>query len=434
MSLKALLKDPKGQSVAVLGAGVSGLAAARLLGQLGASVLLHDAVSLEALKKKADEAGLFGLTLLSESTWPDFDRIAFVVLSPGIWRQSPIVQAALAKSVPIVNEIDLAVHHLPPIRYFGVTGTNGKSTTTAMAHKLLLEHDPHAFAGGNLGEPLCEAVFRTGKPKVAVLELSSYQLETLSQLQLDSALITNLEPDHLDRYTNAEHYYATKERIFDLLKPTGLACLNARDPNCARLSVGTRRRRNFSLDDLKELDVNNPKILGQHNLENLSAALALVSDLHLSKSQIQHAIAAFTPLPHRMEVVGEHNSVLWVNDSKATNVESAIKSVESFKKGVHLILGGRGKGSSYAPLAKAAQGRVKHIYAIGEDAPTIESAFSEYFPVSHSKDLAQAIKDCSARAQSGDTILLAPACASFDQYPNFATRGEHFRQLFKQQS
>ncbi len=332
-----------------------------------------------------------------------------VVLSPGIPRAHPAIQAALSAGVPVYNEIDIAVPNWPECRFVGITGTNGKSTTTALLGHIVTVFEPNTFVGGNLGRPLCEAVRAGEHPKYAILELSSFQLETLSKLRLDVAVLLNLTPDHLDRYPNVEAYYATKKKIFDWVKANGVKI-----PPDPPFSKG-----GFIF----------PKnLLGEHNAQNTRAAILAAQALGIPDAVIQKGLDTFPGIAHRLEILGFKNGVTWINDSKATNVESALAALACFKSGVHLILGGHGKGASYEPLVQAAQKCVKKIYVIGEDTPNIVKAFGS--EAIQAGTLDRAVKLAHQNAISGEIILLSPACASYDQFQNFEHRGEVFRRLF----
>jgi len=404
------LKNPRGCRAAIVGTGVSGQSAARLLERLGAHVTFFD--------EKAQGP-------LEDNALCDFD---FIVLSPGFPRRKLCIANALAKGVLIVNEIDVAAEQLPECRFIGVTGTNGKSTTTAMIGDILKLHDASAFVGGNLGTPLCDAVLSDQKPSFGVIELSSFQLETVSRLNLDVAVVTHLTPDHLDRYNSEEDYYAAKNRIFSILKEGGTAVINQKDARSARFLHPQKSHYVAAFND--KLPFALPNLIGSHNLENAAAALAAANALALNHPLIERALSDFKGLPHRLEFLGEHKGVRWFNDSKATNVESAIIAVKSFERGVHLILGGLGKGTSYAPLVEAAMNRAVHIYTIGSDAPKIAEAFSGHIALTDAGDLVNAVEAATQRALPGEVILLAPACASYDQYASYVARGDDLRRLF----
>ncbi|MBL4817663.1 MAG: UDP-N-acetylmuramoyl-L-alanine--D-glutamate ligase [Deltaproteobacteria bacterium] len=344
-----------------------------------------------------------------------------VILSPGIPRKHVAIQAALKAQKPLYNEIDLVAPKLSQAKFVGITGTNGKSTTAALLVSMVKEWEPSVFVGGNFGKPLCEAALDGDEPKVVILELSSYQLETLSQLKLDVAVLLNLSPDHLERYDSVEDYYETKRRIFDLLKPEGV---KIEFPPLKKGGQG-----GFKMP---------PSLLGPHNLQNMNAAIQAAQALGVPDDIIQKGLDNFKGMPHRLEILGKKNGVTFVNDSKATTVESTIAALNCFDSGVHLICGGKGKGSSYVPLVKTAQGKVKQVYAIGEDAPKIIQTFPRGEGVSQvSKDLKgrlmilrEAFVAAVKNAQPGDVILLSPACSSYDQFKNFEERGELFRSLF----
>lgn len=404
------LKNPQGCRAAIVGTGVSGQSAARLLEKLGASVTFFD----EKTQGPVEDNALC-----------DFD---FIVLSPGFPRRKLCIANALAKGVLIINEIDLAAEHLPACRFIGVTGTNGKSTTTAMIGDILRLHDPSAFVGGNLGTPLCDAVLNDQKPSLGVIELSSFQLETISRLNLEVAVVTHLTPDHLDRYNSEEDYYAAKNRIFSILKEAGTAVINQKDARSARFLHPQKSHYVATFND--KLPFALLGLIGSHNFENAGAALCATTALGLNPKLIEKALSEFKGLPHRLEFLGEHKGVRWFNDSKATNVESAVIAIKSFEGGVHLIVGGLGKGTSYAPLVEAAMNRAVQIYTIGSDAPKIVEAFSAHFALTDAGDLTKAVEAAAQNAKPGEVILLAPACASYDQYSSYIARGEDLRRLF----
>lgn len=374
---------------AIAGKGRSGQAASLLLASHGHQVEFLDDADKTLTPEKIES----------------FDA---VVLSPGIPRAHPAIQAALSKSIPIYNEIEIAAAELANCRFVGITGTNGKSTTTALLGHIVQCFEPETFIGGNLGRPLCEAVAAGERPKYAILELSSFQLETISRLNLEVAILLNLSPDHLDRYPSLEAYYETKRGIFKLGSPIKI-------PPDLPFSKGGE----FTLPG---------NLLGQHNVQNARAAICAAQALKIPDSVIQPGLDSFPGIAHRLEILGVKNGVTWINDSKATNVESTLAALSCFKSGVHLILGGHGKGASYEPLVKASLGCVKRVYVIGEDALIIKEAYGGN--VIEAQTLENAATQAYRAAVSSDTVLLSPACASYDQFKNFEHRGDVFRELF----
>jgi len=449
--MRALLEKPRGRFV-VVGAGKQGIAAGRLLRRLGAWCAFADDGPRDAVRERLSSAGLTDVpsTTIAESRAELAD---VVVLSAGVPLTHPGLSLARARGVPFVGEIDLAWPHLAPdVRAVAITGTNGKSTTTTIAGAIASVVDPGAFVGGNLGTPLCEAVVDGARPRTVVLELSSYQLEIMSVPRFAAVAVTNLSPDHLDRYPSVDAYFAAKERIFSLLDEGGGSVVNRADvPSRARF-VHVARGRTFDFDVARgeegvEIDgrvarvvrgpstddvaLDSPHLVGRHNLQNAACAIALMHDAGVSLDACRRGLARYAGIAHRLERVVEHAGVVFVNDSKATNVDAAIKAVMSFERGVHLIAGGRGKGAPYAPLVEASRGRVARVYCIGEDAGVIGEAFDGVCDVVACGDLGRAFSRASEAAERGDVVLLAPACASFDQWKNYEERGQAFASMAK---
>jgi UDP-N-acetylmuramoylalanine--D-glutamate ligase len=480
-----LLQNPRGARVAVVGGGRTGAAAARLLVALGAHVSVHDDAPPGKLAEGLGRYGVGDDLLASGAVvlhGGGLDRTALagadlIVLSPGV----PRAHAALAAeeggalgTVPCVNELELGYAQLVArgapdgVRVLGITGTNGKSTTTTMTGAIARARDPLAFVGGNLGLPLCAAVQdglqpgTAGAPRLLVVELSSYQLETLRFLPVHAGAVTNLTPDHLDRYVDADAYYAAKARLFGLVTDGGGIALNAADPETERSLVphlpGTvmpchfdvssdepgieieataRGARLFVRPQGLALDLDNPRIVGHHNRQNAAAAAALALLVGIDAATIQAGLNNWEGIEHRLERVGVHRGITWWNDSKATNVDAAVTALKSFstvdgegRGGVHLIAGGLGKGAPYAPLVDASRGRVVAVYTVGKDAPAIAAAYAGVVDVIDCGDLARACAAAAARAHPGQHVLLSPACASFDQFRDYAQRGEQFRAHF----
>jgi UDP-N-acetylmuramoylalanine--D-glutamate ligase len=360
--------------------------------------------------------------------------------------------------VPVLAEVELAWRLLPrALPAVGITGTNGKSTTTALAGALF-QRDRRAFTGGNLGTPLCELLLHGREVDVLVLELSSFQLEGIERFRPAVAACLNVTPDHLDRYRDLEAYAAAKARLFMNQQAQDFAVANARDPRALAMAAASRAEPwSFGFgppepraarcpegDGPSEVVLRPPgggeeryavrsrALRGRHNRENAMAAVLCARLLGVPRPRIQEGLDEFPGLPHRLEVVREHGGVEWVNDSKATNVDSTAVGLQAFPAGrpsVLLIMGGRGKGAPYAPLRDLFPGRVKALFTIGEDAPAVERELGDLCPTEPSGTLASAVVRAAAAAAPGDAVLLSPACASYDQFKNYEERGEVFRHL-----
>ncbi|MBI5067713.1 MAG: UDP-N-acetylmuramoyl-L-alanine--D-glutamate ligase [Deltaproteobacteria bacterium] len=448
--------DLRGRRVLVVGLARSGIAAARLAATRGARVRATDRRVASELASLAELTGA-GIELALGGHDPaDFTSADLVVVSPGVPLALPEIQAARRKGVPVWGEIELAWRLLPrPVPAVGITGTNGKSTTTALCG-LLFQKDRRAFVGGNLGTPLSEPVLAGRDVDVLVLELSSFQLEGIESFRPRVAACLNLTPDHLDRYRDMDDYAAAKARLFGKQEPADFAIANARDPRSLALAGGSRAERfTFGFGPPEPCSVRDPSggadlvftpalgeperyavrsraLRGRHNRENAMAALLCARLLEVPAQKVQAGLDEFPGLPHRLELVREHLGVEWVNDSKATNVDSTAVGLAAFPAGrpsVFLILGGRGKGAPYTPLRELFPGRVKALLTIGEDAEAVERDLGDLVPTERAGTLASAVVRAAASATSGDVVLLSPACASYDQFRNYEERGEAFRRL-----
>ncbi len=437
----ASLKD---RNVVVYGLAKSGLSALRLGAKKGARLTALDKTPRERLGDAARRAlEETSATLRAEA---DADAVLgaadLVVVSPGVPLALPSLQAAMASGVQVVGEVEWAYRHLAPAPFFGITGTNGKSTTTALLGALFEAAGKRAFVGGNLGRPLSEAALSDEAWEAYVVELSSFQLEGLRTVRCHGAVILNLTPDHLDRYASAADYGAAKARIFLNQTPEDLAVVNADDPAVVPLAKGTAARvagfsrraaagGAFTVDG-QPYRLQNRALRGAHNLENAMAAVLLARHAGLTPEAIQRGLDAYGGLPHRLESVATVDGVEWVNDSKATNVDSTLVALTAFPKGnLWLVLGGKGKGAPYTPLVEAARGRVKGVLTLGDDAKRIEAAFENVLPTHACSTLEAAVAKARALAERGDVVLLSPACASYDQFKNFEHRGDVFKALVR---
>jgi UDP-N-acetylmuramoylalanine--D-glutamate ligase len=467
------LKNRRGRRCAVVGGGRTGAAAAGLLVREGASVVVCDDGALDVVTAGLTKHGLDTSTVELRAGGMRADALVgfdLVVLSPGVPRAHVALQAALAAGIPVVNELELGLAvltdngaHLDGVCLLGITGTNGKSTTTTMAGAIAKRRDPQAFVGGNLGLPLCAAILdglvcgTAEAPRQLVVELSSYQLETLQWFPTTAAAVTNLAPDHLDRYPNVDAYWAAKARLLSLVVDGGGVSLNAADDTSTRtfgaLVRGTVVPCHFDVSaggvgievnsasllvrnsngQTRSFALSNPLIVGHHNRQNAAAAVALSVLSGAGDDVIVAGLADYAGIAHRLERVGAAGGVTWWNDSKATNVDAAVTALRSFDNGVHLIAGGVGKGAPYAPLVDAGRACVRAVYTIGADAPAIEAAFAnvDSIVVIPCSDLATACTRANDSAVAGEHIVLSPACASFDQFRDYNHRGVSFREQFK---
>ncbi|MCP4503046.1 MAG: UDP-N-acetylmuramoyl-L-alanine--D-glutamate ligase [Deltaproteobacteria bacterium] len=454
------LRDLRRKRVVVIGVGKVGLSAARLGVHLGAEVvLLDDRNAKEVLAQCPEE--LQSLSVQNEWDAFSFQKDDIVALSPGVPRRRMGVQRALAAGARLVHELELAAAQLELKCVLGITGTNGKSTTTALLGSILEQtfHDaassPGAqklFVGGNLGPTLCDAVVNGERPQILALELSSYQLETMRLLHFDGVGITNLAPDHLDRYENVAEYYSAKMSLAELCHgpcfingkdSTLLAQLKSRSswvilgPGGTKQIEGGAGKMRIDLNAIasqRGIDVVKARsdvLVGPHNLENVLLAAALAQTAGSTHLDIQKGIEVFAGIPHRLEFLGENGGVRFFNDSKATNVDAAATAVRSFESGIRLIVGGKGKGASYQALLDASDGKVSSVHCIGADGPKLHQEFSAAgFTSFFDENLTSAFTHASKLAVSGEVLLFAPACASFDQFKNFEVRGDAFRALF----
>jgi UDP-N-acetylmuramoylalanine--D-glutamate ligase len=443
----------RGKRTVVMGLGKSGLAAARLLVREGAHVVGLDDRPETDFGPVAAELRTKGVELSLGGFDPDsLKNVDLIVKSPGITPKHAGVIAARQLGIPIIGEVELCVPWLQgPI--VAITGTNGKSTTTALTGHLLATAGQAAFVGGNLGTPVATQVLQGGRVDATVLELSSYQIDDLRTFECDVAAILNVTPDHLERYGNIDAYAAAKERLLGLLASNGVAILNDEDRFTQAMKSRTHRqlvtfghgasqpgqireegglivfRDNATREEYR---VGARALRGVHNLENAMAAIVCARKLHAEPAAIQRGLDSYPGLPHRIEFVRQLDGVDWINDSKATNVDSVEKSLAAFPGPLHLIMGGKGKGAPYAPLRSLFSGRVARLYVIGEDGDRVASELGDLAPVERSGDLVTAIHTARQKARVGELVLLSPACASFDQFKSFEHRGEVFRKTVEE--
>lgn len=357
----------------------------------------------------------------------DLTGLAGIVVSPGVPHSAPIFAAAARHGVPVIGDTELFALSQPAARIVGITGTNGKSTTTALLHHLCTTAGIPAAMGGNIGLPIM-AQDPLPAGGVWVLELSSYQLEITHSLACDVAILTNITPDHLERHGNMAGYAAAKARLFSMQKPGSTAIVG----RAAQAAWSVASGQVLLIEDvaLPSLQSEWPALKGPHNLENARAAIAAARTLSISDDIIAAGLASYQALAHRMEPVGEKRGLLWVNDSKATNADSTAPALTAYPR-IHWIAGGRPKldASGKADLSAILPhlGGAVGAYLIGEAAPMFAEQLQGHVPVTQSGTLAQAMADVLAAAKPGDVVLFSPAAASFDQFRDFEDRGVAFR-------
>jgi UDP-N-acetylmuramoylalanine--D-glutamate ligase len=402
--------------VLVLGLARSGRAAVATLAAHGAEVVAHDA------SESADGAGLAADVHLGVWDDPLLDRVGLVVKSPGVPSTAAPVRAARAREVPVISEIELGARLLSnPI--VGVTGTNGKTTTTALLGAIFDAASWPVEVAGNIGRPLSSLVGAVDDGAWVVCELSSFQLEDVDTFRPRVAVLTNLEPDHIDRHGSFDAYAAAKLRAFERQGPGDVAVV----PRGFGTVPGAARRIEFSSADPLPAE---PRMPGAHNRENAAAATAAALAIGVPDEAIARALETFPGVEHRIEEVGTVDGVLYVNDSKATNAAAALRALASFPgRRKHVILGGRGKDEPYDALAAAFSERDR-AYLIGEAADEIATALdAAHVPYVRAGTLALALSEAASAASESDVVLLSPACASFDQFESFEHRGEEFGRL-----
>lgn len=450
---KSLKNDDGKKSVAthtlILGLGATGLSCARYLTAQGHQVIVNDSrlqpPGLKELKSELPEVnvklGTFDVASLL--------GVHQLIVSPGVALEEEIVQRALDAGIPVLGDIELFARAAkkPTI---GITGSNGKSTVTAWVAFVMNGVSAPCLAGGNLSPPALDLLSQD-EPDVYALELSSFQLETTVSLACDIAVLLNISPDHIDRHGTFDSYAKAKARIF---RNARIAVVNRDDeqvmavvpPDLNVVSVGLSkppRQQDFGLvqagddvwfakGDKKLIPAGQIPFAGKHNWLNALTVLAICDAFGLAMSPVLRMLVSFKGLPHRMQVVANHKGVTWINDSKGTNVGATVAAVTGAEGPVVLIAGGDSKNADFAPLAQAAKDRVRACVLLGKDAPAIAAVLEPWCPVIQVPDMRQAVSTAARFAQSGDVVLLSPACASLDMFRDYVERGEVFTRLVEE--
>lgn len=442
--------DLQGKLTLVLGLGQSGLAMARWLARQGARVRVADSRNAPpqaaALRATVPTATLFAGPFAPEA----FADVYLMAISPGVPQQEALVQSALARGVLLVSEIELFVRGLrelsPRASLIAITGSNGKTTTTALTGALCSGAGRRAAVAGNIGpaalDALMDALDNHALPEIWVLELSSFQLEATHTLAADAAALLNVCEDHLDRYDSLEDYAASKVRVF---QGSGAMIVNRDDARSLAAAREDRRVITFGLNPPqrphdygvehghlmrgqdKLIKLTELKLVGRHNAANAMAALALCEAIGITPASVLPALAAFRGLAHRVEWVAEIEGVSYFDDSKGTNVGATLAAIEGLGRRLAIILGGDGKGQDFSPLRAAVERHARAVALIGRDAPAIAATLRGCrVPQRHCTDMSEAVRWCAKQTQTGDAVLLSPACASMDMYRDYAQRAEEF--------
>jgi UDP-N-acetylmuramoylalanine--D-glutamate ligase len=415
---------------ALLGLARSGLAAAQSLHAGGADLLAWD-------NDEGARAKVADIATIRDPLEADLTGYDGIVVSPGVpINRHPIAAKARADGVPLIGDVELfamARPSLPPHRVIGITGTNGKSTTTALVHHILKSAALPTRMAGNIGVPiLSQNPLPAGG--VYVLELSSYQIDITLSLACEAAALINLSPDHLDRYAGYAAYQAAKARLFEMQTPKQHSVFGRGDDDTLRIYQEVLGRRGADVVHLADPDKiegqeNWPSLQGPHNMQNVAVTVALVEALGISEAQWRPALESFKGLAHRMEIVGERDGVLYINDSKATNPASTAPALAAFPR-IHWIVGGIAKSDNLDECAPNF-GNVVKAYTIGEAGPLFTRLLSPYMDVEQSEMMGAAVHSAAANARPGDVVMLSPACASFDQFKDFEARGDAFRAIYE---
>jgi UDP-N-acetylmuramoylalanine--D-glutamate ligase len=442
----------RGKHVLVVGLARTGIATARFCAAHGATVTAMDAHAEDELEPAVANLREEGVKLeLGGHPVSSLLNQDLLIPSPGVPADAPLLKAAREKGITVWSEIELADRFLDG-RLIGITGSNGKTTTTSLIHHILQHAGFSTILAGNIGTPMISRVELTSEETVTVAELSSFQLELIETFHPDISVLLNLTPDHLDRHKTMEAYAAAKARIFEKQTESDFAVVNADDPAARRLAPKRPQTYWFSRKEavLQGTFVRGEEIIfhsrkqeemlfrreeislpGTHNLENVLAAVTAARLAGAAHEAIAEAVRTFAGVEHRLEFVTEIAGVRYYNDSKATNVDATLKALEAFPGGVLVILGGKDKGSDYSTLRQALRERSVLAVLIGEAAGKIEGQISGSVAIERAGNLQRAVEIASQAARRGDVVLLAPACASFDQFKNYEQRGRVFKELVR---
>jgi UDP-N-acetylmuramoylalanine--D-glutamate ligase len=446
------------QNIAIIGMARTGMAAAEVLSSRGAQVVLHDQKEASQLSNAIQEAKQLGLPYrIGSEAFSGIEQAQIIVASPGMRREHPVLVAAHARGTDVVSEIEMA-YRISPAPIIAITGTNGKTTTTALVGAILNACGKRALVGGNIapGIPLIRQADQANPEDVLVAEVSTFQLEQIDRFEPKVGVLTNIGIDHLDRHGDLETYAALKAHLFVNQTPSDYAVLNRDNPKVLEATSSIRSTRlyfsrlqeveqgafmrgdelilRFNHDEIVVCTRDHIWLRGEHNLENVLAALAASAPFGLQPVDACRALEEFREVEHRMERVLTLQGVEFINNSMCTNTEAGVRSLEAMEKPTVLIAGGKDKGSDFAPLGKAIAEKAKHLVLIGADGELIGNAARAYGydRISPAETLADAVSIAFQQAAPGDAVMLSPACASFDMFRDFEDRGRQFKEAVKQ--
>lgn len=446
--------DITGKKISIIGAVKSGVAAAMLAKKLGAFPFVSDSSSLEKLQKSISEFEKENIPYECEQHSDKVYECDFIVTSPGVPTESPVLSRAIKEGIKIYSEVEFASWFCKG-KIIAITGTNGKTTTTALMAHTLNENDIKCYAAGNIGNPFSEIVLNVDEDEFVALETSSFQLDFIDSFKPNFSLILNITPDHMDRYeNNIDLYIASKMKISRNQDEDNFFIYNADDLSTYKtlsnkrvqklgfsikneLKVGAYLKENelrfaWFGKDSKICSASNLIIKGKHNIANALSVLAVAKLLNIPNQKICEAFLTFKGVEHRIEFVRELNGVEYYNDSKGTNVDSVVVALESFDKPIYLILGGKDKGNDYNAILSLVKEKVKKIYAIGVSADKVYNYFNLVVDTEKKDSLQACVQAARVEAAQGSVLLLSPACASFDMFDNYEHRGKVFKEAVNQ--
>ena len=449
--------DIKGKKVLVVGLGASGYAAARFLAKSGASIKISEQIDSVAVRQRLDALVAYNVEFQLGAPKPDFCRAAeMVVISPGVDAASPELLAALRRGIPVIGEMELGFRYCKaPV--VAITGTNGKTTTTELIGKIIAVSGKHTVVCGNIGNPLTGEVDNLTPDSVAVVETSSFQLETVETFKPKVSVLLNVTEDHYDRHGDLDKYKVAKFRVFEKQDTSDWAVLNSSFRGDPLLDGILSRKLFFGLEGSEDSYVKDGWLVvkfggvesrimkwdevdleGAHNMENVACAALVARVMGVGDQFIREGIRTFKGLGHRFERIGMHAGIEYIDDSKGTNIDATKRALESIGKKVILIAGGRDKGGDYASVNDIVKKKVKTMVLIGEATEKMKRVYSTVVPVIAAKDMKDAVRLASVAAEPGDAVLLSPMCSSFDMFTSYKERGEVFqrevRELYRSAS